>query len=277
METGGNDIMKIVIVILIIFILYLYLIMPRVLHRPNCNELKGTNFAHRGIHNNAGKLPENSIKAFQRAVELGYGIELDVQVTKDNQVVVFHDFDLQRMCGVKKKVCEMTYEELLQYNLLNTKEKIPLFSEVLKLVNGKVSLLIELKCKDVKDPIAPETDKILSGYPGTFYIQSFHPIPLRWYRYNRPDVIRGQLAECYGMQKEISTAIVYFFQQHLLFNAVCRPDFISYNWKHQKECSLNICKYLFKSPLAAWTVRSKEQLKKSKKKFDIIIFENFYI
>lgn len=275
METGGNDMMG--IVILIVVTLYLYLIMPRVFHRPDCSELKGTNFAHRGIHNNAAKLPENSIKAFRRAVELGYGIELDVQVTKDNQVVVFHDFDLKRMCGVKKKVCELTYEELLQYNLLDSKEKIPLFSEVLKMVNGKVPLLIELKCKNVKDPIAPETDKILSGYQGTFYIQSFHPMPLRWYRCNRPDIIRGQLAECYGMQKEIPITIVYFLQQHLLFNVVCRPDFISYNWKHQKEWSLNICKYLFKSTLAAWTVRSKEQLEKSRRKFDVIIFEDFYM
>lgn len=265
------------ILLAIAVILYIYCIMPRIIRRPDYTEFKKSNFAHRGFHNKEVKRPENSMKAFEMAVELGYGIELDVQLTKDNQVVVFHDFDLKRICGEDKQVSDLTYEELRAYTLLDSEEGIPLFSDVLKMVDGRIPLLVELKCKNAKDRIAPEADRILSGYKGTYYIESFHPIALRWYRYNRPDIIRGQLAECYGPQKKVSKSIIFFLQQHLMFNVVCRPDFISYNWRHQKEFSLNICKYVFGSPLAAWTVRSKEQLEKSVNKFDSIIFENFYM
>lgn len=267
----------IVLIIILVLIMYLYLIMPRVFHRPDYSKFKTCNFAHRGIHNNKGNIPENSKKAFQRAIELGYGIELDVQLTKDNKVVVFHDFNLERMCGVKKEICELTFEELQQYSLLNTNQKIPLFSDVLHEVQGKVPLLVELKCRNMKDQVAPKTDSILSDYQGVYYIQSFHPIALMWYRKNRPNIIRGQLAEIYELQKELHSNLVYFLQQHLIFNVLCRPDFISYNWKDQKEWSLNLCKYLFKSPIAAWTVRSKKELEKCKNKFNVIIFEKFYL
>ena len=264
-------------VIGIILMLYLFCIMPRMLGRPDYTELKRSNFAHRGFHNKDLKRPENSMGAFRTAIELGYGIETDIQLTKDSQVVVFHDFNLNRVCGVDKQVSDLTYQELLQYHLYDSDEKIPLFSEFLKLVDKKVPLLIELKCKDGKDRIAPEADKILREYNGIYYIQSFHPLALRWYKKNRPEVIRGQLAECYEVQKEFHKKIAFFLQQHLIFNVLCRPDFISYNWKHRKEWSLNICKYVFGAPLAAWTVRHKEDSKKVRKKFDVIIFEKFYL
>ncbi len=260
-----------------ILVLYLFCIMPRIMRRPDYTAFKDSNFAHRGFHNIGLKRPENSLGAFKTAIELGYGIEIDIQLTKDQKVVVFHDFDLKRVCGVDQMVCELTYEELQKLYLFDSNEKIPLFSDLLELVDGKVPLLIELKCKNGKDRIAPEADKILAGYKGTYYIQSFHPLALRWYKKNRPNVIRGQLAECYEGQKELGKSVAFFLQQHLIFNVLCRPDFISYNWKHGKEWSLNICKYIYKSPLAAWTIRSKEEYEKARHKFDVKIFEKFYL
>lgn len=263
--------------VVFLILLYLYCIMPRTSKKAEYERFKEIRFAHRGLHNKKVKRPENSMPAFMMAVEHGYGIELDIQLTKDGQVVVFHDFDLKRVCGVDKKVHELTYEELKTYHLLDSKEGIPLFSDVLRQVDGKVPLLIELKCRNEKDRIAPEADKILSGYKGEYYIQSFHPIVLRWYKNNRPDIIRGQLADCYKRQKKSHEQLAFLLQQHLIFNFLCRPDFISYNWKHQKEFSLNVCKYLFKTPLAAWTIRSKEDFEKCKDRFEVFIFENFYI
>lgn len=263
--------------IIIIAILYILCIMPRLFHRPDYTQFCSERFAHRGFHNKNVKRPENSMSAFKMAVELGYGIELDVQLTKDNQVVVFHDYNLKRMCGVEKEVSECMYEELATYTLLNSGESIPLLQDVLTLVDGKVPLLVELKCKNAKDKIAQEADRLLRTYKGSYYIESFHPVALRWYKKNRPDIIRGQLAECYSTQKKVEHNIVFFLQQHLVFNFICRPDFISYNWHHKKELSLNICKYVFGSPTAAWTVRSEEELIKCEASFDAIIFENFYI
>ncbi|WP_092478923.1 glycerophosphodiester phosphodiesterase family protein [[Clostridium] polysaccharolyticum] len=261
----------------VLIVFYLYCIVPRIIHRPDYSKLKGCRFAHRGLHNKKVVVPENSMPAFERAVELGYGIELDIQLTRDNKVVVFHDFDLRRMCGVDKRVCDLTFKELQKYLLLDSEQTIPLFSDVLKLVNGKVPLLVELKSKSWKDLIAPYANDILKEYKGEYFIQCFHPLTLRWYKKHRPDVIRGQLAESYHRQKTIIREIGSFLQQHLIFNFVCRPDFVSYNWRHQKELSLNVCHKVFHCPTAAWTVRSKEQKAKAEKRFDVIIFENFYI
>lgn len=261
----------------ITIILYILCIMPRLFHRPDYTQFRTEKFAHRGFHNKELKRPENSISAIKMAVELGYGIEMDVQLTKDNQVVVFHDYDLKRVCGIDKKVSDCTYEELRTYKLMDSDERIPLLKDVLNVVDGKVPLLVELKCKNAKDNIAEEVDKFLNIYHGCYYIESFHPIALRWYKKNRPGIIRGQLAECYDFQEKVEHNIIFFLQQHLLFNFLCRPDFISYNWRHKKELSLNICRSIFGAPTAAWTVRSKEELKKCESSFDVMIFENFYM
>ena len=96
-------------IVTILLILYLLAIMPRVTPRP-MYEFKNWYYAHRGFHDNKTDAPENSLKAMKLAVEHGYGIELDVQLTKDEKVVVFHDATLKRVCGVDAKVNSMTYE-----------------------------------------------------------------------------------------------------------------------------------------------------------------------
>ncbi|MGN1296607.1 MAG: glycerophosphodiester phosphodiesterase family protein, partial [Candidatus Aphodocola sp.] len=101
--------------------------------------------AHRGYHNNKKGIPENSVLAFKKAIDNKYLIELDVRLTKDKKLVVFHDGNLKRVCGVNKRVKDLTYRELLKYNLFDTTLKVPLFSDVIKLVNGKVPILIETK------------------------------------------------------------------------------------------------------------------------------------
>ena len=103
-------------IFIVLALLYMLLIMPRMTPRP-MHEFKGWYYAHRGFHDNKTDAPENSLKAMRLAVENGYGIELDVQLTKDEKVVVFHDATLKRVCGVDAKVNSMTYEELQQLRL----------------------------------------------------------------------------------------------------------------------------------------------------------------
>ena len=105
----------------------------------------GRAFAHRGLYEPDQSVPENSLRAFRRAVEAGYGAELDVQMTKDGQVVVFHDDDLKRGCGVDGRICDMTLAELEELRLFGSEERIPLFSEVLEIFGGKQPLIIKLK------------------------------------------------------------------------------------------------------------------------------------
>ena len=103
------------IIVFIIVVLYLLMIMPRMVKRPDFRPFTGRLYAHRGLHNNETNAPENSMNAFAKAVDAGYGIELDVQLTKDEKMVVCHDFDLKRICGKDVKVRDLTYEELQQY------------------------------------------------------------------------------------------------------------------------------------------------------------------
>ena len=132
----------VLIVILVLIVLYFLAIKPRLSRQKQWAPFKGVYYAHRGLHDNESEAPENSLPAFKKAVKAGYGIELDVQLTKDRVPVVFHDFTLERACGKPGKVYEYTYEELQQFPLFQSNERIPKFEEVLKVVDGKVPLIV---------------------------------------------------------------------------------------------------------------------------------------
>lgn len=169
--------------------LYVFLMHPRIC-RADSSPFLGAFFAHRGLHDNNHQIPENSLAAFQRAVDAGYGIELDVQLSADRIPVVFHDATLSRMCSIDRRVDELTFAELRQLSLANTKEQIPSFQEALALVNGKVPLLVELKMEHLDFDIPRKADALLSEYSGDYCIESFHPAALYWYRKNRPQITR---------------------------------------------------------------------------------------
>lgn len=151
------------------------------------------NFAHRGLHKKDKTVPENSLAAFERASSYGYGIELDVQLSKDGQVVVFHDDTLNRVCGVDSRVDEKTYDELSKISLCGTTQTIPLFSEVLKTVRGRGPLIVELKNGKRNEELCEKTYALLEKYSGEYCIESFNPFIVRWFKKNAPEVIRASL------------------------------------------------------------------------------------
>lgn len=267
--------------------LYLFSIKPRLHGRPDYKPFFGHMYAHRGLHNMnpaiqklkniresepTEKLPENSYAAIQKAADLGYGIEFDVHLTKDDIPVVFHDDTLNRICGVKGNLKDYTYEELQQFRLLGTDERIPAFADILKMVDGRVPLIIEYKVEKNADKLCRICDRILSDYKGLYCIESFHPLAVRWYKIHRPNIVRGQLSEDFTRQK---LNIPYFLLSHLIGNCYASPDFIAYNCKHRNELSRNICRKLYRSLSVAWTVRSQEELDKVSRSFDLFIFEGF--
>lgn len=232
------------IVVVVLAVLYLLMIMPRMLHKPDRSPYLGVLYAHRGLHDNESQAPENSMAAFQKAVDAGYGIELDVQLSKDKVPVVFHDFTLKRICGVEGKVEDYTYEELQKFPLAKSDQRIPKFSEVLKLVDGKVPLIVELKIEGLNTEVCPLADELLRAYQGVYCMESFNPLGVKWYRDHRPEVFRGQLAEQFLKHKEFNSPL-YFVLQNLMFNFLTKPDFIAYNHKHAKALSLRICHRLY--------------------------------
>ena len=154
----------------------------------------GQNIAHRGLFTADQRIPENSLAAFRRAVEAGYGMELDVQLSRDGQVVVFHDDDLKRVCGVDAPVDALDYAELQALPLCGTGERMPLFSEVLQLVDGRTPMIVELKNGRRNRELCEKTLALLRAYSGPCCIESFNPMIVSWFRFHAPDLLRGQLA-----------------------------------------------------------------------------------
>lgn len=255
-------------------ILYLLAIMPRIIHRPDTSLFRKVYFAHRGLHDNAGDAPENSMAAFRKAVAAGLGMELDVQVTKDGVPVIFHDFKLERICGVEGKVADHTFEELQAYTLCQSKERIPRFSDLLEMVDGRVPLIVEIKAETADVSCCAAIDKLLRAYQGAYCIESFNPMVLWWFRRNHGNVVRGQLSSNFRREGEYWN-ILYFAMTHLLFNFLTKPDFIAYNYKFSEEPGRRICRHLYRHPAAAWTVRSEKDLQALKGKYDVFIFDSF--
>ena len=260
--------------VLAFIFIYLMMIMPRMTGRPDAAPFRNWLYAHRGLHDNASDAPENSLRAFRKAVEAGFGIELDVQMTKDGVPVVFHDYTLERVCGVEGKVYQRTYEELQQLSLYGTDQRIPRFEDVLKMVDGKVPLIVELKIEATDVSVCTAADRLLSEYKGMYCIESFNPLGVFWYRRNRRKVVRGQLADAFHKVGEYKGPL-YFLLQNLLFNWLGKPDFIAYNHKYPGMLSRSLCKKLYRSTAAAWTIKSQEELDEAEKYFDIYIFDSF--
>lgn len=254
--------------------LYLFMIMPRIFGKPDKEPHMGVLYAHRGLHDNDAGIPENSMKAFERAKEAGYGIELDVQLTRDGIPVIFHDFTLERMCGVSEKVENLTYEQLNQLTLLNTDEKIPILKDFLDMVNGAVPLIVELKVEMTNLALCPVVQGLLDDYKGVYCIESFNPLVLLWYRVKRNEIMRGQLSTNFRLDGNYKTPL-YFILTHLFTNFITAPDFIAYNCRFKNEPSRLICRKLYKNLAAAWTVKSQQELESIRDDFDLFIFDSF--
>lgn len=255
--------------------LYLLMIRPCVDRRTKIRPFENTMIAHRGLFDNSSNAPENTIPAFEKAIRGGFGIELDVQMTADGKLVVFHDWDMKRMAGVNLKITNHTYEELKVYPLGVSEERIPLFSDVLKLVDGAVPLVVEIKVGYEYRKTTEAVAAMLADYSGTYCIECFNPLALSWYRKHVPQVIRGQLSMDFKKDPAKMPGFVKFILTNLMLNFCAKPDFISYNHKDQQKRGFRLCRKLFGVKTAAWTIKSEQDLASARQRFDMFIFDSF--
>lgn len=206
----------------------LFMLAPGQITKRQKAPFVGVNYAHRGLHSRDKRVPENSLPAFELAASAGYGIELDVQLSKDGQVVVFHDDTLDRVCGVHARVDEKTWDELRQLKLCGTQERIPLFTEVLKTIRGRGALIVELKNGRRNRELCEKTYALLSDYRGDVCIESFNPLIVMWFRFHARDLVRGQLASPMKEYKGSTNKLNAFLMSHCLMNFFSRPQFIAY-------------------------------------------------
>ncbi len=264
-------------ILLILFPVYLFLIAPRLFKKPDRSKLYGVYYAHRGLFDNKSNAPENSLAAFRLAVENGYGIELDVQLSKDNVPVVFHDATLKRMCGVDGKVWDYNLAELQQMKLASSNETIPTFEEVLNTIAGKTPIIVEYKLDRVQTKVCELGNKLLTAYEkkynGPYCIESFHPLAVIWYKKNRPDIIRGQLSMNFQKDNTKKQPAYTILLTHLISNVAARPDFIAYKHTDYKNLSRRLCR-LMGALSVTWTIKSVAEYEKVKSEFDLFIFDS---
>ena len=258
------------IILLYIIILWVFAVAPAFTSSKKKAPFTGRNFAHRGLYEKDQSIPENCLEAFKNAVGAGYGMELDVQLSLDGQVVVFHDDDLKRACGVDKRVDEVSFEDLRKLKLFNTDHRIPLFSEVLSVVNGKEPLIVELKNGRRNKELCEKTLALLNDYDGEYCIESFNPLITAWFRVHAPKIMRGflsQMPEVYV--KDGLSPLVGAILGRSLLNFLARPDFIAH--KIGKRTVSTDLALMLGAIKTGWTSHDPS----SEKDHDIVIFEHY--
>ena len=229
--------------------------------------------AHRGLFCNEMGIPENSMLAFGRAVEAGVAIELDVRLSKDHKLVVFHDANCKRMTGRNIKIGDMTYEELKKLSLKETDQHIPLLSQVLELVNGRVPLLIEIKNIAFVGRLEWRLLKMLSKYQGKYIIESFHPGVVWWIKRHARHVVVGQLVSMHSTSLNPIEKLVMNQQGFYRFT---KPDFMAYDIR---ELTPAMSRDFHKSGMKVygWTVRSVSDYIKVRRMCDGVIYDTVSI
>lgn len=261
----------ILLIVLLLIALVLFLIAPSPSHRARA--WRGTAFAHRGLHGEG--IAENTLPAFDRACRAGWGIELDVQFSRDGAVMVFHDDDLKRMTGDPRRVDEVDRAGL-QSLTLPGEGSIPTFAETLALIDGRAPLLVELKSGRQNRRLCEDTLRLLRAYPGKYLVESFNPLILRWFRKNAPDVLRGQLVGTRPayLASRMGPASALILST-LSLNFLARPDFVAYDVSAEHFAAPRMQRALFHTPLAAWTVRDEETFNQCQSRGEMPIFEGF--
>lgn len=226
--------------------------------------------AHRGLHKNK-MIPENSMLAFKAAIEKNYAIEFDINITKDNQIVVFHDDDLNRLCNKKENIEDVSYDFLKDLNLYESNEKIPLLKELLDEVAGKIPLIIEIKKHKNIGLLENILLEMLKEYKGEYFICSFEKDILLWLEKNKPKEIRGLIFGSLPIKFKKYEKIAFLYKY---FKS--KADFISLEDKLIDSSIYDFCKKK-ELDIVVWTIKDKKSFQNIDKKVSAVIFENFII
>jgi glycerophosphoryl diester phosphodiesterase len=236
--------------------------------------------AHRGLHNKAEGIIENTISAAEAAIARGFPIELDVQLTADNEAVVFHDFELGRLTGETGLLVERRISALTGIGISGAAkgDKIPSFKDYLSTIAGRTPLVIEIKSKFNGDMrLTKRVIEILAEYNGPFVVKSFDPDIVAYLRENAPRITRGFIGELEYASKSDSflTPEAKHRMANLLHFSETQPHFLSWRVKDIPCASTHLSRILGNLPVMTWTVRNPEDRAKAEKHADQMVFEDF--
>ncbi len=242
-------------------------------NHPGLAALRRHRYAHRGLHG-PGR-PENSMAAFQAALDAGYGVELDVHLLADGELAVMHDSCLLRTTGQNGSLESLTAKDLQNYRLEGSEETIPLLRQVLSLFKGRVPLIIELKTADNAPRLCKTVCDLLDSYDGAYCLESFDPRCVLWLKKHRPELIRGQLSENFLKRSRTLPLPVRFLLTVQALNFLSRPDFVAYRFEDRKRLSNFLVRRVWGVQGISWTLHTQEEFDKAVKEGWIPIFEGF--
>ena len=230
---------------------------------------RGRYFAHRGLYNDTDR-PENSLAAFRAAAEAGYGVELDVRLTRDGTAVISHDSSLLRMTGEDGVVEELDWAQLRQYRLAGTDERIPTLDEALDvLCRANAPVIVEVKTLPgaKRAPLCRKVLEALDSRDGSFCVESFDPMAVAWFRRNAPELLRGQLT---SQSEDLDLSPFHrFMLSRVLYNFLGRPQFIAQH-VGPRSLGVRLCR-LLGAMRVTWTALDRSLEYRS----DAVIFERF--
>ena len=232
--------------------------------------------AHRGLHDIARGIVENTASAFAAAMAGSYAIECDLQLTRDGEAVVFHDEHLDRLTEAHGMVKDLTAAEMKALVIRRSTDHVQTLAELLTQVQGKVPLVIELKSHwDGDERLAARALEVLKTYDGPYCIMSFDPDVIDTVRRISPETIRGIVAErafdSYYDSLPLKRQIELRTFAHV---ARTRPDFVSFYFDELPWAPVTAFRASGR-PVISWTIRSAGQASTARRKSDQITFEGF--
>ncbi|MBJ6127652.1 glycerophosphodiester phosphodiesterase family protein [Microvirga splendida] len=236
--------------------------------------------AHRGLHNKSEGVIENTVSAAQAAIARGFPIELDVQLTADDEAIVFHDFELERLTAESGLVAERKLSDLTRIDITGAKggDAIPSFKDYLGIIAGRTPLVVEIKSRFNGDMrLTKRVVEILKDYNGPFVIKSFDPDIVAHLREHAPHITRGFIGELEYASKADSSLTDE--QKHRMANllhfAETQPHFLSWRVKDLPCASTHLSRLLGNLPVMTWTVRTPEDRARAERHADQMVFEGF--
>ncbi|MGN0363819.1 MAG: glycerophosphodiester phosphodiesterase family protein [Bilifractor sp.] len=252
-----------------------FAVKPRVWNKPDLSEIRRYDYAQRGFKGADGKIPENSMAAIKAAIEHGYGLDLDVRLTRDGVPVIFADARLERMTGNEGSVENSVMHELEELKLGDSEERIPTLEDALKEINGQVPVILNIHTEeDNYNVISDQVCEIVDGYEGVFAIESIDVRVLRWFRKQRGEYIRGQISDFnHRSGSSFMNLLLDVLTGCLLMNFLTAPDYVSTNIDTRNNPSLWLCRLVYRVPRMDRVVRSLEDYELVKTDGSTVVFD----